>query len=281
MRKKRAAILLAVFLSLFFSLCCATAALLATPPEEGLLASAYGGGERLRYRVSWLGIPAGELEMAVRRLDGHPERFALEVVAKSAGLLAVFYPVEDRFLTVVEGKNRLPVRHEMEQREGRRRNRRLTLYDQEAFRVTHQKNDDPPENYQLDGPAHNEFSSFFLLRVLPLRKEGELVVPTFADRKRHEVKVSFLGEEEAETLFGTQRLLKARPHLKFKGLYEKVGDPLVWLTADALRIPARIEARIVIGSLTAELVEYSGPALSAVLREKRPVSPEPPPDHSD
>ena len=234
-----------------------------TPPEDNLLATAYGGGETLRYSVSWMGITAGELAMKVTRLENSKQSFAIAVTARSAGLLAVFYPVEDSFLTIVEGRLRLPLRHEMQQKEGRRQNSRVTIYDQKSFRISSRKNEEPPEVHQVAGPVHNEFSSFFFLRVLPFTGNGPLIVPTFADKKRHEVVVSLEGRETLETVLGPRKTVKARPRLNFKGLYEKMGDPQVWLTDDDLRIPVRIQAKIVIGSLTADLVEYSGPSPSA------------------
>lgn len=231
-----------------------------TEPDEALLKTAYSGGETLRYRVSWLGIKAGELVMQVNKLADSHEAFVIEVTARSAGLLAVFYPVEDRFRTIVQGRMRLPSRHEMQQKEGRRVNSKLTLYDQEKFRVSHRKNDEPADIYQLEGPMQNEFSSFFLMRALSFAGDAPMIVPTFADEKRHEVVVTVEGKEEQESVLGKKNTIKVQPHLKFKGQYEKIGDPLVWLTDDAWRIPTKIKAKIVIGSLTAELVGYSGPA---------------------
>ncbi len=231
-----------------------------TRPEEALLQTAYAGGETLRYTVSWLGIKAGELVMQVSKIANSHETFAIEVTARSAGLLAVFYPVEDHFLTIVQGRMRLPSRHEMQQKEGRRVNSKLTLYDQEKFRVSHRKNDEPADSYQVEGPMQNEFSSFFFMRALSFARNSPMIVPTFADKKRHEVVVTVEGKEEQESVLGKKNTIKVQPRLKFKGLYEKMGDPLVWLTDDAWRIPTRIQAKIVIGSLTAELVEYTGPA---------------------
>jgi hypothetical protein len=231
-----------------------------TGPDEALLQTAYAGGETLRFTVSWLGIKAGELVMQVSKIADRQEAFAIEVTARSAGLLAVFYPVEDHFRTIVQGRMRLPSRHEMQQKEGRRINNKLTLYDQEKFRVSHRKNDEPADIYQLEGPVQNEFSSFFFMRALSFAGEAPMIVPTFADKKRHEVVVTVEGKEELEGVLGKKKTIKVQPHLKFKGLYEKIGDPLVWLTDDAWRIPLKIQAKIAIGSLIAELVEYSGPA---------------------
>ena len=231
-----------------------------TGPDEALLQTAYAGGETLCYTVSWLGIKAGELVMQVSKIADRQDTFAIEVTATSAGLLKVFYPVEDHFRTIVHGRMRLPSRHEMQQKEGRRINSKLTLYDQEKFRVSYRKNDEPADIYQLDGPMQNEFSSFFFMRVLSFAGDAPIIVPTFADKKRHEVVVTVEGKEEQESVLGKKNTIKVQPHLKFKGLYEKIGDLLVWLTDDAWRIPTRIQAKIVIGSLTAELVEYSGSA---------------------
>ena len=231
-----------------------------TRPDEALLQTAYAGGETLRYTVSWLGIKAGELVMQVSKVGDSQETFVIAITARSAGLLDVFYPVEDRFRTIVQGRMRLPSRHEMQQMEGRRINSKLTLYDQEKFRVTHRKNDEPADIYQLEGPMQNEFSSFFVMRALSFAGDAPMIVPTFADKKRHEVVVTVEGKEEQESVLGKKNAIKVQPHLKFKGQYEKVGDPLIWLTDDVWRIPIKIKAKIVIGSLTAELVEYSGPA---------------------
>ena len=87
------------------------------------------------------------------------------------------------------------------------------------------------------------------------------------------------GKEEQESLLGKKKIIKVQPHLKFKGLYEKVGDPLVWLTDDAWRIPTRIQAKIVIGSLIAELIEYSGPAGKFITPDTPKELPRQPPEN--
>lgn len=229
-------------------------------PDEQLLCSAYGGGESLLYSVTWMGGKAGELFMQVIRQEGNDNAFLIKVTAKSAGLLAVLYPVEDYFTTIVSGSSRLPMRHEMVQREGRRRNNKVTVYDQAHGRITYTKNNDAPELFAVDGPVHNEFSSFFFLRAMSFVAGEKTVVPTFADKKRHRVEVSLEGREALATILGEKNTLEVKPHLTFKGLYQKVADPLIWLTDDPSRIPVKIKAKIVIGSLTANLIAYQGPS---------------------
>ena len=227
--------------------------------DAQLLRSAYNGGEIMRYLVTWMGVPAGELVMQVIGQENGEGPLEIKVTARSAGLLAVFYPVEDTFATLVNASSRLPERYEMIQKEGRRQNRKITVYDQAGGRITYRKNSDAPELFEVDGPVHNEFSSFLFLRVLPFAPGQKSVVPTFADKKRHAVEVTLEGREALDTIFGPRNSLQVKPRLTFKGLYQKAGDPLIWLTDDPARIPVKISAKIVIGSLTARLVEYQGP----------------------
>ena len=48
--------------------------------------------------------------------------------------------------------------------------------------------------------------------------------------------------------------------MKFKGLYDKDGDTVIWFTDDECRVPVKINSKILIGSLTAELIEYRNSA---------------------
>lgn len=230
-----------------------------TPPDPALLASTYQGGETFKYAVSWLGIPAGELDMSLEKNPEQPGQFLLRVTARTKGLLDVVYPVEDRFVTVVDGDRRLPLRCFQDQQERGRLNKRLTIYDQQRRLVTYMKNDNPPEVYPVDGLVHNEFSAFFYMRSLRFAAGETPVVPTYADKKRHEVGVFVDKRETIPSIMGDKATLQVRPHLTFKGYYEKIGDPEVWLTDDQYRIPLLIKAKIIIGSLTGRLVEYHGP----------------------
>lgn len=230
-----------------------------TRPDPTLLQTIYTAEESCRFSVSWLGIEGGELLIALKHDPGKEDSYLIEVTVRSTGLLAMVYPVEDRFQTFVRGEFRLPWRYLLEQHEGKRHNRKETTYDQDSHELQYRRNDEPLKAYTLDGPAHNEFSSFMYMRTVAFPGTGDVVVPTFADQKRHEIVVTLEGTETVPSILGERSAIMVRPHLTFKGLYEKLGNPDIWLTDDSFRIPLRIKAKIIIGSLIAELVEYQGP----------------------
>jgi hypothetical protein len=63
-----------------------------------------------------------------------------------------------------------------------------------------------------------------------------------------------------KTLLGPVTTMEIMPIMTFKGLYEKKGDTVIWYTNDECRVPVRINSKIVIGSLTADLAAYDNPA---------------------
>ena len=234
----------------------------ALPIRPDTAAIVFSGQESMHYEISWSGgIKIGDLYISAEPDKRQQDCFAIRARVSDYGLFRLFYPVDDSFVTYVCGPDRLPQRYEVLQKEGRgRETRRLTLYDQEKGRVLYRRNDEKVQEFQVSGPVYNEFSAFVITRTLAFRPGTRVVVPTFADKKRNPVEVVLEGREQRRTIFGPRQTLRFLPRLTFKGLYDKEGDTVIWLTDDVCRIPVFIRSRIRIGSLSASLVEYSNPA---------------------
>ncbi|MCI5162034.1 MAG: DUF3108 domain-containing protein [Candidatus Electrothrix sp. AX5] len=237
--------------------------------DQKALAVIYSGQEKMHFSISWSGgVKIGDLVLSVTP-NPAGDGLLIKARVKDHGLFKLLYPVDDTFTTLVQGPLKLPSRYEVYQREGKRKVHRLTLYDQEKFQVSYSKHENPPTLYSLAGPAYNEFSSFFITRALRLRREEEQRIPSFVDEQRHKVAVKVFGKEQKETIFGPRNTIKVMPKMNFKGLYDKDGDTVFWLTYDACRIPVEIRSKILIGSLVAQLKEYSNPACQAIPRRKK------------
>ncbi|ADH85320.1 DUF3108 domain-containing protein [Desulfurivibrio alkaliphilus] len=231
-----------------------------TAPVKELLATAYPVGEVLRYEVTWMGIRAGELTFEVKQLDEQGELLAITIRARTVGMLGRLYPVQDDYRVVVEGEARLPSHYRISETKRGKRQIRSTVYDQQRGRIVYQRRPDSVREYRVDGPVHNEFSAFYATRVMPLLGDEVIMIPTFADERRNEVKVEVGQGGTFQSLVGRQEYLRVQPRLDFVGLYEKAGDPEIWLTKDHYRIPVRVRSQIAIGSLVATLTYYKGPA---------------------
>jgi hypothetical protein len=229
--------------------------------DPQLLETAYRDGERMRYDVTWSGgVKIGELTLEIKRIKGQKTAThqVKAVISTENGAIHGIYPVRDVHVTTVLGKERLPSRYEVRQKEGYNYEAHsLTRYNQESGRIASKKNDNPKEVCWVKTPIHNEFSAFLSSRVMPFAVGEAFLVPTFADRKRNEVKVQVMARETlAETVLGKVETMKVTPVLEFKGLYDKSGDTVIWYTDDACRVPVLINSRLKIGSLTMSLVSY-------------------------
>lgn len=237
--------------------------ILADQVDPAVLRIIFSGKERLHYAVSWSGgVKIGDIYMEIRPEPGQEDAFLITTTVRACGPLAVFYPVDDQFLCSVQGPLKLPHRYEVRQKEGFGTVDRHVVvhYDQEQKTVSLQKNNGEPKLFTLTGNSYNEFASFIITRALRFNGSGKIVVPTFVDDKRHEVKVGVVKWGRTRTRFGRQNTLEVHPELHFKGVYDKSGNTVLWLTDDQCRVPVEIQSRIVVGSLTAELVDYSNPS---------------------
>ncbi len=226
--------------------------------DQKAVRTIFSGQEKMHFSITWSGgIKIGDLYLAVEH-EKSGNGLTITAKVKDYGLFKFFYPVDDTFTTYIQGPQFLPYRYEVHQVEGGHVNvQRLTLYDQKNFQIFYKKNKNPEKKYTVTGTVYNEFSSFFITRALDLKTEKQEIVPTFVDEKRHNVAVKVLGFQTRKSLFGTVETIKVKPQMAFKGLYEKNGDTVFWLTKDACRVPVEIQSKIKVGSLVATLVEYS------------------------
>lgn len=231
--------------------------------REDLLATAYKGNEKMVYDISWTGgFKIGELHLEIKKSEKMEKVYEIHaLVTTDNGLFKYIYPVKDTHITWVYGPKRLPIRYEVWQKEGwNYEAHRLTRYKQKKKRVLYWKNKEPRVVYTIAGYVHNEFSSFFSTRVMDLQIDKPFIVPTFADHKRNEVVVEVIAKTKlADTVLGTVDTVEVMPIMKFEGLYDKRGDTVIWFTDDECRVPVKINSKIILGSLTSELVAWENP----------------------
>jgi hypothetical protein len=232
--------------------------------DPQLLPIGYSGKEKLVYDISWTGgIKIGELHLEINELSEIENGYEIRaLVTTKNGAVNLIYPVEDLHVTKVCGTKKLPYHYEVWQKEGYNyRAHRVIEYDQEKGYIRYTKNDKLRDEYQIDGETNNEFSAFFNSRLMAFDIGRRFVVPTFADKRREEVVVHAVTKKKFDkTLLGPVTTVEIMPIMTFKGLYEKQGDTVIWYTNDECRVPVRINSKIVIGSLTADLAAYDNPA---------------------
>ena len=111
-------------------------------------------------------------------------------------------------------------------------------------------------SYSIHKEVQDIVSAFYYLRKHPKLNtltQGESVeIDMFFDGEIFTFKLKYLGNEKLKTKFGTLETMKFQPYVQAK------ESLTVWVTADQNKIPVRVRASLLVGSLKAELEEYKG-----------------------
>jgi len=220
--------------------------------------NAFGVGERLTFDVSYGFITAGEAVMAVTGYSDIMGRkcFRIEFTVNSLPSFSWIYKVEDRYLTFIDLQSIAPLRFEQHIREGSYSRDFSADFDQanHIARTTEGEHPIPPY-------VHDIMSAFYYVRTLDFSnaKTGDIfTLHNFYKDTTYDLGVKILGRQELEVEAGTFNTIVVEPLVKEGGLFKSEGRIVIWLTDDDLKVPIRVNTKVVIGSIDTELREYSG-----------------------
>lgn len=118
------------------------------------------------------------------------------------------------------------------------------------------------DTYPIHREVQDIVSSFYYLRKHPRinsLKTGESIeIDMFFDGEIFTFKLKYLGNEKLKTKFGTLETMKFQPYVQAGRVFKAKESLTVWVTADENKVPIRIRASLLVGSLKAELEDYKG-----------------------
>ena len=80
----------------------------------------------------------------------------------------------------------------------------------------------------------------------------------FYDSKNRELSLKYLGKEVINTKYGKVECLKLMPATNRSRIFKGEGSITIWLTNDKNRLPIRVQADLLVGSIKADLEKFSG-----------------------
>jgi hypothetical protein len=213
-------------------------------------------GEQLTYEISWLNITAGTAVMTVSAAgaDGDRPLAKLITTAQSRPAITKFFPVDNRVESIVDPATLLPEHLTFRRREGKKKEDIEYTFHQKEGTVTTVKGG-KTEILEIPPGTQDVISCLYYARSqLSLLPGSLLKMNVYHDKKNRKLDVRV---EEIETVSGpwgeveTARVLVVMP---FQGLFLNQGNIRVWFTNDDRRIPVRMKAKVIIGSIVADLV---------------------------
>jgi len=222
----------------------------------GPLTTPFPSGERLTYDISWLSISAGKavMEVAGETTTGDRPVLRLVTTAQSSPMVTKFYPVDNRVESKVDLTTFLPQHMTFRRREGKRKNDFDYTFHHQEGTVTAVK-DGVSDVLQIPSDAQDAISClYFVRKSLALTPGTSLTMNVHHDKKNYKLEVRVETIETVEGPWGKGDAARVLVVMPFQGIFLNQGNLRVWLTTDARRIPVRMKAKVVIGSIIADLV---------------------------
>ena len=221
--------------------------------------NAFTFGEKLVYRVhyGWLtaGVTTFEVMQNPANISG---RTCYHIVGKgySTGAFDWFFKVRDNYETYLDDKALLPMKFIRDVSEGGYTfNNRIT-FDHFANRSQTLKG-----TYDVPPGIQDVLSVIYYFRTFNFDSyhvNDTIPVIIFLDNELCRVSIKYLGREVIKTQLGKFNTIKVQPQLISGTVFKEDAKMYVWISDDENKIPIRIESEIIVGSIQADLKEFSG-----------------------
>ena len=230
----------------------------------GYSQSSYQEGEKLSFRIKYGWFNTSKASLEIKKTSYQEEEvYHIVGVGKSVGLLDFFFKVRDRYESFITEDQGLPVKFIRDINEGGyKKHKELFFYHNDAKVKVLDFKHDTSQSFDLKPNTQDMLSAFYKLRntidLETLEVGQEFNLNMFFDEENYNFKTKFLGYEVIETKFGKIASLKFRPYVKADRVFKESESLTFWVTADKNKIPIKIQADLVVGSLVAELHEFKG-----------------------
>ncbi|WP_373496279.1 DUF3108 domain-containing protein [Aquiflexum sp.] len=230
---------------------------------------AFQNGEELTFKVSYGFLDAAEAKMVVNpqisSMNSRPT-YKIDVFGQTLGIFKLF-KVNDNWGSYLDTAKIIPYQSYRHIEEGKyrkhervifdhnKKNAHVRLYDRENKNLVETKDYNIPSNVQ------DIVSGFYLLRTMDLKKlkKGDTVTLTgFFDKEIYNLKLIYSGKESVSTKIGKFDTFVFSPIMPKNKLFRGERPVTVWISDDKNKIPLKIKAKLMVGSLDMEIMEVSG-----------------------
>lgn len=219
---------------------------------------AFDVGEKLIFDVGFGFITAGKAVMEIPNYEYHKGRkvFRVEFKVNTFPFFSTFYKVEDRYISLIDCEGIFPWRFEQHIKEGGYEHDFKAEFDHKNKTAITVK-----DTFSIEPFVHDILSALYYTRIIDYSemRGGHIIeLKNFYKDTTYNLNIRFRGREKIKVDAGTFQCIIVEPIIEAGGLFKSEGVIHVWLTDDEKKIPVKVESKILIGSISAELVEYSG-----------------------
>lgn len=230
--------------------------------QKILAKKVFQDGEYFKFRIHFGMLNAGYATLKLKN-DKWEGQEVFHAIGKgwTTGAAKMFYVVNDTYESYFRKDVVKPVFHKRRVDEDGYLIQRDKYFNHENHTVTVDDLIKKTKNTYSIQDVQDMVSAFYYLRSLDISKikpGDEIAVTLFFDGESYPFKLRFLERETIRTKFGKIKSWKIQPLVQKGRVFESQESLTLWVTDDANKIPIRIKASLVVGSLKADLDDYKG-----------------------
>ncbi len=220
---------------------------------------AFTHGEQLKYRVhyGWINAATVSIKVADKPIvvKGR-ETYKISAYGRTYRTFDWAFKVRDHFVSFIDKKSIAPLKYYKDVQEDNYRDKDLVFYDHEKKYMTGQQK-------SMDMPAYVQdvVSGMFYARTIDYANAPvgtSFPIDIYLDKEIYNLQFKYLGKETIKSDLGKIVCYKLRPQLVVDRVFKDEDDMTIWISADANKIPVRVEASIYVGSVKVDITKATG-----------------------
>jgi len=226
-------------------------------PSGRVAVPPFGVGETLSFEIKYGFVSAGTAIMAIPRIvteRGH-ECYNIVSMAESNSFFSMIFTVKDVAESFLDVRELLPRRFEKRLREGDFRSQDLVIFDHDRHVAIYPRKND--RVVPISAGAQDILSSLYYVRMMDLKVGSSVFIENHADKKNYPLEIKVLRRERVRVPAGEFDCIVVEPVMRGAGLFSQRGRLTVWLADNEARIPVLMKSKVMIGSITATLTDFT------------------------
>tara|TARA_B110000305_G_scaffold213066_1_gene248671 strand:- start:27 stop:809 length:783 start_codon:yes stop_codon:yes gene_type:complete len=221
--------------------------------------SAFQIGEKLRYRITYGFVDAGEAKLEVKSTTikgNNRSLFHVVGTGKTLGAFSAFYKVRDTYQSYIDQKSIMPWIFVRDVNEGG-----YKINQKYTFKQNENKVYNGDKHFKTPLGIQDMISSFYKARTLDftnMKPGKKFKFKCFMDDEVFDLEIKYVGDEVIKIRKGKFKVHKFVPVVQTGRYFETEEDVQFWITADKNKIPVLVKAKIPVGTVKMHLVEWSG-----------------------
>ena len=232
----------------------------ATAPGRSI--HSYQSGEWLKFRIHFGFLNAGYATLNLKESTYRGKKvYHAKGKGWTTGAARLFYDINDRYESIFTRDEVKPLHFIRRVDEGGYRISRDLYFNHDKGEVLIKDREKNTEEKTKISNVQDMLSAFYHLRNVDLNNisEGdEIQEDLFFDGEKFPFKLKFLKREILKTKFGEIPTWRIRPMVQKGRVFEGQESLTVWISDDDNKVPLRIKAALVVGSLKVDLEDYAG-----------------------